>query len=392
MPALLDVIGILFLFALTPFLVILVHELGHALMVLPFAKDNVNIYIGSFGKENNSVQIKTGRLITNIKKNPFRWVKGRCIPPSMKLSLNHQIILVAAGPFFSILSGLIALFIFQHTNPGGLRFELIFFGVYSVLIGLISLLPRTLSKRTDSGELVITDGSNLLQLFRLKFLPHEYTTATNLYNKQQYLESSNTLETIIESGNKNKHVLRLAINANLQAKNFKHCDELITVFLNKYLPNSDDYFNAGYIKSTFKNEEAAIALYKKSLVLNPDNALALNNVGHSLIELGRYSEAIQYLDAAISESPKLCHARCNLGLARMHLEDIESGLEAIQACLEIDPNFADAYTCLGIYNLKRGKLTEAKQCFEKSIELGSVDLINTSYLKEVEEIMSKDIT
>jgi protein O-GlcNAc transferase len=101
----------------------------------------------------------------------------------------------------------------------------------------------------------------------------------------------------------------------------------------------------------FKDEEAALGLYKKSLALNSGNVVTLNNIGHSLIELGRYPEAIQYLEAAISESPKFCHAHSNLGLVKIHLGDLEGGLEAIQVCLELDPNFADAHTCLGVYNM-----------------------------------------
>jgi tetratricopeptide (TPR) repeat protein len=160
--------------------------------------------------------------------------------------------------------------------------------------------------------------------------------------------------------------------------------------LKKFVPNSDDYCNAGYIKSMFKNEEAALALYKKSLALNSSNPVALNNIGHSLIELARYPEAEQYFDAAISESPKFCHAHSNLGLVRIHMGNLEGGLEAIQNCFEIDPNFVHAHTCLGFYHMKIGKYSEARKDFEKSKELGSDDLSNNEYLKEIETKLGND--
>jgi tetratricopeptide (TPR) repeat protein len=222
-------------------------------------------------------------------------------------------------------------------------------------------------------------------------LPPQYAIGIELFNKKQYVESSTILQTLIESGNKNKHVLRMAINANLLAKNFQQSDDLITIFLKKHLPNSDDYCNAGYIKSMLKDEAAALELNKKSLALNSGNTIALNNAGHSLIELGRYPEAEHYLDHAISESPKYCYAHSNLGLARIHMGDLEGGLQAIQACLELDPNFADAHTCLGIYNMKMGRYSEAKMDFEKSKELGSDDLSNDEYLKEIEKKIGNNI-
>jgi hypothetical protein len=291
MIAIFDLIGLLLLFAISMFLVILFHELGHALMILALTKGIVNLYIGSHGETNNSIQIRTGRLITHIKSNPFKWVRGRCVPPSTQISINHQILYIAAGPIISILTGLTALFILRHTKPSFIRSEVLFFGILSVFVGIANFFPRILQKRTVNGKLISTDGYKLFQLFRLKFLPPQYATATELFNKKKYVKASIILQTFMETGNKNKHVLRLAINANLLAKNLNRRDELINIFLKKYLPNSDDYCNAGYIKSMSKNEEEALELYKKSLTLNTSNVVALNNVGHSLIKLGRYPEA-----------------------------------------------------------------------------------------------------
>src|SRR5580693_861858 len=82
MSGLIDVIGILLLFALVSFFVVLFHELGHALMVLAFSEGDVNIYIGSYGEVNNSLQVRTGRLTTHIKYNPVKWRRGICFPPN----------------------------------------------------------------------------------------------------------------------------------------------------------------------------------------------------------------------------------------------------------------------------------------------------------------------
>ncbi len=93
-------------------------------------------------------------------------------------------------------------------------------------------------------------------------MPQEYVAAMELFNKKEFAESSKILETLVETGNNNKQILRLAISANLQAKNLQRGDELITIFLKKHLPNSEDYCNAGYTKSMLKDEVAALSLYK----------------------------------------------------------------------------------------------------------------------------------
>src|SRR6266700_7283898 len=130
-----------------------------------------------------------------------------------------------------------------------------FFGSFSVMLAIGNIFPRALSKRTADGRVLFTDGYYLVKLFRIKYLPSEYGIATEHFNNKQYTESAASLHGVIESGNRNKHVLRLAISANALAKNFEPADRWSTVLLKKYVPNSDDYCQAGYCKSELKLED-----------------------------------------------------------------------------------------------------------------------------------------
>jgi Tfp pilus assembly protein PilF len=388
MSELFSLFALLVLFVITMFFIVFLHELGHALTRMAVSDGPVSIFIGSFGDVKNSFHVKTGRLITYVRYNPFAWTKGLCSAPKADISINDRILYTAAGPVVTIFTGLIALYCFDRTDPGTLRFELFFFGIYSVFIGGANLIPRTLSARSTGGNILESDGKILVKLFRMKLLPEEYKTASELIYEKDYAQSAEVLQSIIDKGNKNKHVWRLAMSAYTQAKNFEPGDQLMNVFLKKYIPNSDDYCSAGYFKSMLKMDEEAIGLYRKSLSLNSSNIYSLNNIGHSLIVLERYSEAIHYLEAAVAESPDYIFCHENLGLAKIHLGELDSGLESIQKCLQLNSEFPGTYTNLGFYYLKRGELQEAKANFERAKELGTEDSSNDELLHLVEQKLS----
>lgn len=366
------------------FFIILFHEIGHALPILAISKSDVTILIGSYNNYDQSAKIRIRRLTIYIKYNPLTWVRGICQPPKEPFSINSQIFYVLCGPLTSIVSGILCYLIFTQLNSGVLRFLLGLFALFSVFNGIMNLVPRTISKTGSNGGQLISDGKLLAQLLRRKFLPSEYGIAAEYYSQKKYVEAASVLAPLVNANNKNKHVLRLAISANLMAKEFLLADSLSNIFLKKHIPNSEDYCNAGYIKNMLHENESALSHYKKSLALNSGEPITLSNMGHTLNELNRYPEALPYLEAAISMSPKFLHAHCNLALAKINIGDLDGGLQDIEYCLELDQNFADAYACLGVYHMKKNEWTEARHCFEKSKELNPTVVDNDKYLKEIE--------
>lgn len=73
------------------------------------------------------------------------------------------------------------------------------------------------------------------------------------------------------------------------------------------VPQNNEAFNAlineGLAQYNQGNYEAALLPWNKALGLQPNSALALNNIASSLIQLGRYDEAIIKLEKAISNDP-----------------------------------------------------------------------------------------
>jgi protein O-mannosyl-transferase len=139
----------------------------------------------------------------------------------------------------------------------------------------------------------------------------------------------------------------------------------------------------------------SVALFRRTLVVSPDNYVAHNNLGiallgrgdldeaiihfqkattiprkidfadpyvnlgHALLRAGRSEEAIQYLTTALNYNPNLTKAHTNLGIA---LDDVGKTSEAaaeFRAAVTIDPDNPEAHAGLAVALAKLGAADEA---------------------------------
>ena len=87
--------------------------------------------------------------------------------------------------------------------------------------------------------------------------------------------------------------------------------------------------------------EAAVESYGRGVALNPRNPhtqyFCNNNLGFSLIQLGRFEEAEPYCRAAIEIEPERHNAHKNLGLARQGLGEFLDAAKCFAAASQIAP-------------------------------------------------------
>lgn len=166
---LLSVLAIAFLLGLAFFVTVTLHELGHAIPALLMTRDEVTIYIGSFGSPYNSFHVTIGRLNLYCKYNPLLWYKGCCLCTDHYLSINQRIGFVAGGPIASILGTTITWLLVSNLQNAA--FPRIVFGsifVISLLVTLYSLIPNPVPRYTPSGYTVYSDTYQIFRLLRMK--------------------------------------------------------------------------------------------------------------------------------------------------------------------------------------------------------------------------------
>jgi tetratricopeptide (TPR) repeat protein len=115
--------------------------------------------------------------------------------------------------------------------------------------------------------------------------------------------------------------------------------------LHKYgvLRPSKDFLTPYYKGMAYLNEgnyTEAIPYFDKSLAINPNYTLALNNKGAALYGLGIYNESIAYFDKALSVNPGYTTALYNKGAALSKLGIYNESIAYFDKVLAIQPTNA----------------------------------------------------
>jgi tetratricopeptide (TPR) repeat protein len=113
----------------------------------------------------------------------------------------------------------------------------------------------------------------------------------------------------------------------------------------------------------------AIRCYQELLELDPRNATAHNNLGASLLKLGRYPEAEEEFRRAIDLKHKFPEALCNLATVLRWRGRIAESETALRRAVKLSPQNVQAQVSLGLTLTLAGRSGDAKSCFEKALRM-----------------------
>lgn len=131
----------------------------------------------------------------------------------------------------------------------------------------------------------------------------------------------------------------------------------------------------------------ALEEYEKTLKINPYSVEAHNNLGILHIKRGLYDEAISEYITAIEVNPNLAGVRNNLGNTYRKKGLYNEALREYQEAISLDRRFVEAYNNLGVTLAEMGELREAVQQFKKALRHNPKYEQARSNLKKVEEIL-----
>lgn len=163
------------------------------------------------------------------------------------------------------------------------------------------------------------------------------------------------------------------------------------------------YYNLGVAYDTLGKEKEAILAYTNSINLNPNHAMALNNLGGILYQIGEieeglesvkraikidsnseiilsnlsyflyeqssYQEAMQYLQRLIKLYPESEYAFSNLGIIYNNLGRYDEAIDVFKKSLKINPNSFSTYYNMGISFYRKKEIGKAIDSYQKSIKL-----------------------
>jgi tetratricopeptide (TPR) repeat protein len=133
------------------------------------------------------------------------------------------------------------------------------------------------------------------------------------------------------------------------------------------LPNA--WNNLGILSAREGNTDEAIGFFQKALAINPDHAVALQNLGNAYRQKKDWDAAKKTLQHALALNPDDAEANYGLGMVYAQLNDTGHAYEYLQKALAARPAYPDALNNLGILCLRTGRPDEAKKSFAASIQV-----------------------
>ncbi len=115
-------------------------------------------------------------------------------------------------------------------------------------------------------------------------------------------------------------------------------------------------------------DKAAEAAYKM-VALNPNDPDALFNLGFMLVQMKKFTEAIEVLDKVIALTPGMEYAHLNKGFSLYSLKQYRNAIKAYTNTVELFPENADAWMFLGMSHMQLKSWDKAVESLRKSMEL-----------------------
>jgi len=372
-------------------LIVILHELGHALAYLVFTKPaNIDIYIGSYGNRKDAISCRIGKINFLIKKSfPFVKSIGCCVSGTSEENYIYYIIILLAGPFFTFFTAAIfgALVFYGNANLLVQIFCYIFLG-FSTLSLIGNLVPREIP--TTSGLNLQSDGKQILFSLKAKETLRPFVKARAYLINEEYDIAIAEFEDLPERIRQDEKVTRLVIKAALTAKNYVVAANYIKALENKGELSITDLFNKGCIASFTKDHDNAIILYQQVLKKNKYHLLALNNIAYELVEKQAYVVAQRALDKALKISPDFYHAINTMAYSKILQNEFDEAKKLIDKCIQLNPEQAETYKTLGIYYLKLVDVIKAAENFNKAVELDkNIDI--EVYAEQLKQLNEKEL-
>ncbi|WP_208178370.1 tetratricopeptide repeat protein [Hymenobacter negativus] len=371
-------LGVLFvLHVVSRPVVVFLHELGHSLMSRAVGASSVDMYVGSYGEQDDAWRVLLpGRITLWFKWRIWPVQGGLCLakwPEGFSVGTARWVAILVAGPVSSsIVAWSLMWPAFHYNIHGALKFILVAFTVIALLDLMGNLMPSIRSAKQSPGGVVYSDGYRLYLLlsrawFNIKS-PDEVVMdkAIELYNAGNYEASLPLLHDLLDRL-PNQHLYQLAFSAYYNTRRFAEALELEE----KYPEFATSFDSHGptraYLLCRVERLAEAKDLYTQLLAEAPVETRTMlhNNRGYSYLLEGNYEAALRDFNAVLEQEPDNAYTYAQLGRLRLEQGDA-SGLADLGRALELNPQEPFVFCNLGLHAHAQGRYAEALSYFEQA--------------------------
>lgn len=141
-------------------LIVIFHEIGHALPIILFSKHEVRIYLGS---TNIKKTFSVGRMHFYLKWGYF----GLCeVDAKMKMTNIQRLLFSIGGPFFSLITAIFSYYLIGKISNSMMIIILNGIVIFSLMQFLITILPIKYPSWMGKYANVYSDGYKIISLIK----------------------------------------------------------------------------------------------------------------------------------------------------------------------------------------------------------------------------------
>lgn len=133
-------------------------------------------------------------------------------------------------------------------------------------------------------------------------------------------------------------------------------------------PTADAFERATELVDEGKFRQA-VEEFNRILQSDPQNAVAFQGLGYSLMHLGQWDRAIIALRKSSELNPKLILSHAHLGYCLDRRQQYQDAERELRLALALDPSLVETTVNLGCVLFKQRRLGEAEAMFKHALEL-----------------------
>ena len=227
-------------------------------------------------------------------------------------------------------------------------------------------MPNGFGKPKTSYKLnsLATKQAHLKDLFQL---------AMKAYFTPEKLKAKQYCQDILAQNSKHSEALFLLGNIELEQGNLNSAIAAYQKLAKLEPQNVLALSNLGVLYIKRKEPAAAITVFQQAIKLDPNHGETYINLGQLHQELGKSEAAKEYLLQGIKHQPKSAIAHYNLGNIDKSLGNLTAAIDYYLAAIKLNPNLSGAYNNLGNIYLDRGESLLACQYYQEAAQKGSKD-------------------
>jgi len=143
----------------------------------------------------------------------------------------------------------------------------------------------------------------------------------------------------------------------------------ISYYINKQMETAADLNDSGIVLTEANRPFEAIPLFRRALIIEPENPLLWLNLGIAQQKTGDYEEALECYQRAVNIDDEMADAWSSMGLIYYEIEQFDSAEDCYRSALERDSNSPKTWNNLGVLYFTEGCFEEARRCFEEALSL-----------------------